>query len=94
MVHLLVEASVQDPAKWKTVFAGLEDFRKASGCIGSAAYHTQKDPNRIIILTEWKTVDDARKFGASAELKDAWKRAGVTSTPEVLFLDEVVHLPH
>jgi heme-degrading monooxygenase HmoA len=94
MVHLLVEVNVQDIAKWKPVFEGMAGFRKSSGSLGAVVYRSENNQNRILVLTEWKTAAEARKFGGSDELKQAWQRAGVVGKPEVLFLDEVEHLPH
>ncbi len=93
MVYLMAQVNVADFAKWKAVFEGLAGFRKQSGSIGATVFHTEDNPNRVIVLTEWRNVADARKFGGSDELKQAWQRAGVTGKPEVLFLGEVEHLP-
>ncbi|MEJ2196892.1 MAG: hypothetical protein P8X73_18830 [Ignavibacteriaceae bacterium] len=37
---------------------------------------------------EWDNMDNARKFIASSELKEAMGNAGVIETPEVYFLEE------
>ena len=87
MPYILVQQSVEDYAKWKPVFDEQED-RQAAGSKGGFIFRNADDPNQITVLLEWDTLDNARAFAGSDELKEAMQRAGVTGPPDVYFLEE------
>jgi heme-degrading monooxygenase HmoA len=51
-------------------------------------FQSASDPNEITILTDWRSVDEARAYAQSTELKEGMKNAGVISQPDVMFLEE------
>ena len=50
------------------------------------------DPNELVILLEWDSLENARRFADVDELREAMQRAGVTDRPDVYFLEEVERL--
>jgi heme-degrading monooxygenase HmoA len=44
--------------------------------------------NDLIALFEWDSLENARAYASSAELREAMARAGFKSKPEILFMDE------
>jgi heme-degrading monooxygenase HmoA len=89
MPYLLVRHKVEDYEKWKPVFNEHSKVRRASGSKGGHLFRNADDPNEIVVLLEWDTVEKARKFAHSKDLQQAMQRAGVTSKPEMYFLDEI-----
>lgn len=89
MARLYVHHKVQDYAAWRKVFDDMTSLRTRFGSTGQQVYQVGNDPNEIIILTDWHNLEQARAYAQSPELKEGMKNAGVTSQPEVLFLEEV-----
>ncbi len=88
MATLYVHHKVKDYVAWRKVFDDLTAMRTGYGCTGHAVYQSPSDPNEITILTDWKTIDQAKSYATSNDLKEGMKNAGVTSQPEVMFLAE------
>ena len=89
MAHILVHHKVEDYNKWKPVYDGHENTRKNSGSKGSRLYRSKDNPNELVILFDWDTLENAHKFASSQELKEAMQKAGVIGMPEIFFLDEI-----
>jgi quinol monooxygenase YgiN len=85
MVHVILRANIADYQKWRPVFDGLEDFRRANGSTGvNHVYRDADNPNTITLLLEWDNADGARGFLGSAQLREAMQKAGVIGAPAVL----------
>jgi heme-degrading monooxygenase HmoA len=59
------------------------------GSKGGWILRNAEDPNELVILLEWDSVENARHFADADELQDAMRRAGVADQPDVYFLEEV-----
>jgi heme-degrading monooxygenase HmoA len=88
MVYMLVRHSVEDYKAWKSVFDSVGDLRRRSGEKSYQILRQGNGSNELVALFEWDSLDNARKYAASPELKAAMERAGVTGKPEILFLEE------
>lgn len=88
MAYMLVRDSVQDYEAWKSVFDSAGDLRSRNGEQSYQILRQENDSNKLVALFEWDSLDNARKYAASPELKQAMERAGVTGKPEILFLEE------
>ncbi len=89
MAQLLVRHKVEDFKKWKPVFDEDEVRRKAAGSKGCRLFHSENDPNEVIVLCQWKDLRSAHQFAESEDLPQKMQRAGVIGKPEVYFLDEI-----
>ena len=78
-----------DFAKWKPIFDLHGTTRAASGCKGGQLFRSQGNPNEVVVLFEWDTHENAKKFAQSEDLRTIMKRAGVADTPDIYFLDQV-----
>ena len=47
------------------------------------------DPNELVILLEWDSSENARRFADAEDLREAMQRAGVADRPDVYVLEEV-----
>ena len=88
MAYMFVRHSVQDYKSWKSVFDSLGDLRRRSGEKSYQILRQENSPNELVALFEWDSLDNARKYADSPELKAAMQRAGVTGKPEILFLEQ------
>jgi heme-degrading monooxygenase HmoA len=85
---MFVQHGVQDYEAWKSVFDSVGDLRRRNGEKSYQILRQENGSNKLVALFEWDSLDNARKYAASPELKEAMQRAGVTGKPEILFLEE------
>ena len=88
MAYMFVQHGVQDYEAWKSVFDSVGDLRRRSGEKSYQILRQENGFNKLVALFEWDSLDNARKYADSPELKEAMQRAGVTGKPEILFLEE------
>ena len=86
MAHILVRHKVKDFAMWKKVYQGHASFRKQQGSKGSRILQNADDPNDVVIVLDWDTMEKARAFTESPNLIEIMEKAGVTGPPEITFL--------
>jgi heme-degrading monooxygenase HmoA len=88
MAYMLVRHNVQDYEAWKSVFDSVSDLRRRNGERSYQILREENGSNSLVALFEWDNLDNARKYAASSELKEAMQRAGVIGKPEISFLEE------
>ncbi len=88
MTYMLVQHSVEDYAKWKRVFDENGAIRQTNGSKGGFVLRNAENGNQMTVLLEWDSLENARAFANSDDLREAMQRAGVTGRPNVSFLDE------
>jgi heme-degrading monooxygenase HmoA len=88
MAYMLVRHKVKDYEAWKSVFDSVKDLRTRNGEKSYQILRQENGSNKVVALFGWDNLDNARKYAASAELKEAMHRAGVTGKPEIEFLEE------
>jgi hypothetical protein len=93
MPYLLVRHKVEDYERWKPVFNHDHGAtRKRSGSKGGWILRNADDPYELVILLEWDSLENARRFANADDLREAMQRAGVVDEPDVNFLEEVEQL--
>jgi heme-degrading monooxygenase HmoA len=88
MAYMFVRHKVKDYEAWKSVFDSVRDLRKRNG---EKAYQILRQDNgssEIFAMFKWDSMDHARKYASSPELKAAMERAGVVGKPDIYFLEE------
>lgn len=85
----MVHHKVRDFAKWKPFFDRHESTRKTSGSKGAQVFQNVEDPTDVFLVMEWDSLENAKKFGMSEDLKKTMEQAGVIGQPHVHFLQEV-----
>jgi heme-degrading monooxygenase HmoA len=88
MSYLIIHHKVEDYAKWYPFFTQGSEMRKAAGSKGGRIFRSKIDPNEIVTLFEWDSIENAQKFSRSPELAEVMKTAGVIGMPEAFFMDE------
>ena len=91
MAYVLIEHEVGDYETFKEVYLDDADRRRRFGCLGGHVFRAADDPQSIVILLEWDTIQRARDFAGSLELHQAmeWSTSNV-STPRVTVLEQAM----
>ena len=89
MTYVLVIHRVENYDKWKSVYDDDGTTRKAKGSKGATVFHNDKDPNHLIVLTEWENIERAKNFAESEDLVSTMQKAGVVGRPAVFYLEEI-----
>ena len=89
MAYLMIRHRVKDYATWKPVFDEHAKARKAAGSKGGHLLRSADDPNNLVILLEWDSVANARRFVESHNLNTTMEHAGVVDKPNFYFLEEI-----
>ncbi len=87
MTSVLIKHPVEDYAKWKDAFDSFLDNRKAGGEKSYTICRPIDEPNNIVILFEWNSIENAQAFLDSQDLKEAMQKAGVTGPPEITIME-------
>ncbi len=86
---MIVHHKVNDFEKWKPFFDKNENMQKISGSKSSQVFQNTEDSNDVFILFEWDSIENAKKFIASEDLKKTMEQAGVINIPHIHFLNGV-----
>jgi quinol monooxygenase YgiN len=88
MATMLIQHKVKDFAEWKKVFDSAAGMRTAGGELSAQVFRDASDPNSITTVNKWNTLENARNFAHSTDLKAAMEKAGVAGLPTIYFLNE------
>lgn len=75
--YALSVLKVKDFAKWKAAFDASVKMRKAAGEKSFSIFRSADDPNTVLLLIGWKSLEAARKLAKSDKLKQKLQDAGV-----------------
>jgi hypothetical protein len=87
MAMSVVLHRVADYGAWRQVYDSVADLQKAGGVTAESVHRMAGDPDNVLVLHQFGTVDEARTFFANPELKDAMQRAGVQGQPRIEFYE-------
>jgi heme-degrading monooxygenase HmoA len=93
MPTVIVRIEFEDFEKWKAGFEASASLRKSFGSKGVRALRNLECPEEVIIVGEYEDLERARQMFESPEFREATQRAGLTSRPEVSFLEDILRLP-
>jgi len=89
MVHVLLHHKVSDFSRWKESFDSHLSARKHAGEIGFRLFQSVDDPRDVTLLLDWDSVEHARKFMDSEDLRGRMQQAGVVGSPDVQYIQDV-----
>ena len=89
MVHTLVRHKVADFNRWKQAFDSYLPTRQRGGETAFRVFHAVDDPHDVVVFCDWDSLERARKFMNSDDLRKAMQQAGVEGAPEVQYIEDV-----
>ncbi len=88
MQYVLIIHEVENYPAWKKVFDGAAGIRKEAGEISYQVLRYEKEPNRIVHFSRWRSHADAKAFFESPRLVKIRQEAGVKA-PDFIYLDQI-----
>ena len=82
-VRVFVRHDVTDYAAWRKGYDSFDATRRKLGVSAQAVYQGADNPNDVTVTHDFKTVEKAKAFMASEELKAAMQNAGVKGAPQI-----------
>ncbi len=86
---LIARHTVADYAAWRAVYDEVDSLRSSHGCTEQRVLHVPGDPNDVVAIHEFPTVDQAMAFANDPSLKEAMGRGGVTGPPRIEIFESV-----
>jgi ABC-type sugar transport system substrate-binding protein len=84
-VRMFVRHEVADYGVWKKAYDGFASAQKKAGVIYQAVYQSTDDPNDVTVIHDFHSLDKAKAFAASPDLKAAMDKSGVKGAPQVWY---------
>ena len=89
MATLFVRHQVADYRKWRQVYDEFDAVRRGMGVTSHGVYQLDGNPNDVTAYHEFDTMESAKAFAGSPQLKEAMGRAGVQGAPDIWFTNRV-----
>ena len=86
MANIMIHHKVQNFETWKRAFDEHAPARETAGCTGGELFQSADDPNEVVIRFSWDTLENARAFSSSDDLREVMAKAGVVGQPTIVFL--------
>ena len=84
-VRMFARHEVADYGAWRIVYNNLAPTQKKMGIFFKAVYQSADNPNDVTIIHDFHSMEEAKAFAASPELKSAMEKAGVKGAPQIWF---------
>jgi quinol monooxygenase YgiN len=81
--RLFARHEVANYGAWRKAFDAFAPTQKKLGVVASSVYQAADNSNDVTVIHDFKSVDKAKAFAASPELKAAMEKAGVKGAPQV-----------
>jgi hypothetical protein len=86
MAFILVRHKVRDYSRWKRGYDAHAGARRKAGLKQKALLRSVRNPREVVILFQAGSLQKAKAFGSSPNLRKAMKAAGVVGKPEMSYL--------
>ncbi len=88
MAKVIVQHHVADYDRWYPVFTEHETVRRRHGATGHSITRAVADPDSVVVVNDFATLEGARAFSQDPTLPEVMGRAGVDSAPQVWIVEE------
>jgi len=84
-VRVFVRHEVADYGTWRKTYDGFASMQKKMGVIHQAVYQSVDDPNDVTVIHDFRSLDKAKAFAGSSDLKAAMEKSGVKGAPQIWY---------
>lgn len=78
---------VADYDAWRQVYDSVADMQKEGGVTGESVHRMAGDPDNVLVIHRFDTLEAAQTFFANPELAEAMQKAGVQGQPRIEFFE-------
>lgn len=82
-VLAVISHPVEDYGVWRQIYDDFADAQQTGGVIMEQVYQDPTDPNKVLVLHGFESLEVADEFLTSDKLKSAMAGAGVAAPPTV-----------
>jgi hypothetical protein len=84
-VRMFVRHDVADYGVWKKGYDNYAPMQKKAGVYFKAAYRSVDNPNDVTVIHDFHSLEKAKAFADSADLKAAMSKLGVKGAPQIWY---------
>jgi ABC-type sugar transport system substrate-binding protein len=84
-VRMFVRHEVADYGAWRKTYDAFAPTQKKLGVTYEAVYQSTDNPNDVTVIHDFHSLEKAKAFAASADLKAAMEKSGVKGTPQIWY---------
>ena len=84
-IRMFVQHEVADYAAWRKAYDQFQSTRRTMGVTAQGVYQSTENPHQVIAYHDFASLEKARAFAASPNLKTAMQGAGVKGEPQIWF---------
>lgn len=88
MTKVIVQHQVADYDRWYPVFTEHEAIRRQHGATGHSINREATNPDSVVIVNDFATLEGARAFSQDPSLPAAMAQGGVAGPPQVWIVEE------
>jgi hypothetical protein len=89
MATTFVHHRVADYDAWRRVYDSVADLQRAGGVTDKAVYRAADDPDNVLVMHQFGSLEEARAFFENADLRAAMQEGGVDmGTLKLAFYEE------
>lgn len=88
MPQVLIVHEVEDYATWKAAFDAAAGLLTAAGELEYRLLRYENEPNTIVHLGTWTSLENAKAFFESPEVEEIRRKAGVKA-PQFIYLEQL-----
>ena len=87
MAITLILHRVNDFDAFLEVYDSVAPMQAAGGVISESVHQMAGDPDNVLVIHEFESMETARAFFANPDLKEAMVRGGVKGEPRIEFFE-------
>ena len=87
-VRMYVRHDVTDYAIWKKGYDGFSDYQKSQGVFFQSVWQSTDNPNDVTVIHDFHSIEKAKSFVNSKELKESMMKLGVKGTPQIWYTNK------
>jgi uncharacterized protein (DUF1330 family) len=88
MAAVIVQHHVEDFDRWLPVYKEHGEVRRAHGGTGHQIFRTAGDPNDLVVVNEFDSLEGATAFMQDPSLQEVMAKAAINSEPKIWVCDD------
>lgn len=87
MVRMYIRHAVEDYDKWRKAYDDFSSSQRELGVKDDGVFQNVEDPKDVTVFHDFDSIETARAFADSDQVKSAMGEAGVAGAPDIWFTE-------